>query len=83
MTSHEDIRRDAGAVTQAIAARAAALGPGDLTADAVTVAKHCLLDWFAVALAGLSEPLSRILLDEVADERGARQATIMGLCFHV
>jgi len=79
MTEHNDLRAEAGAVTEAIAARAASLRPDDLTADAVTLAKHCLLDWFAVALAGLREPLSRILLDEIADDGGAPQATIMGL----
>jgi len=79
MTQQTDLRTEASAVTEAIAARAASLRPDDLTSDTIKVAKHCLLDWFAVALAGMQEPLSAILLKEAAEEGGAPQATIMGL----
>src|SRR6185312_10056241 len=34
--------------------------------EAVTVAKQCLLDWLAVAIAGREKPLVRILIDELA-----------------
>ena len=37
-----------------------------LDAPAVKVAKQCILDWFGVTLAGLDEPVARILRDEIA-----------------
>lgn len=43
------------AVTLALAARASALRFEDLSADAVDLAGHCLLDWFAVTLAGAED----------------------------
>ena len=48
-----------------------------LPQDALTVAKQCVLDWFAVTLAGLDEPLARILREQ-AGEAGAGTATIVG-----
>ena len=41
------------------------------------VAKHCLLDWLGVALAGSREPLSEILAAEL-DASGSREATLFG-----
>jgi 2-methylcitrate dehydratase PrpD len=50
----------------------------DLTPQAVTVAKQCLLDWLGVTLAGRDEPLVRILLDEVAGETQAEECSLIG-----
>ena len=33
---------------------------------ALTVAKQCVLDWYGVTLAGSSEPVGRILREELA-----------------
>ena len=42
-----------------------------IPAEAVTVAHHCILDWFGCALAGSREPLSQMLRDELAADGGA------------
>ncbi|MGH2631782.1 MAG: MmgE/PrpD family protein, partial [Tepidiformaceae bacterium] len=49
----------------------------DLPAEAVTVAKQCVLDWLGVTIAGASEPLARILRDVAESEGGAGQATLI------
>src|SRR5215470_11163142 len=38
----------------------------ELDRAALTVAKQCILDWYGVTLAGLSEPVARILREEIA-----------------
>ncbi len=50
----------------------------DLPPDVVFLAKQCFLDWLGVTLAGSGEPLARILRDEVAEEGGNAQATLVG-----
>ena len=65
-------------VTAELADAAATLKASDLTPDALTMARHCLLDWFAVTIAGAAEPLVEILSDEVAVEGGNAQALIVG-----
>ena len=47
-----------------------------LDAPAITVAKQCILDWFGVALAGLEEPVARILRDEIAANSRGRSSII-------
>ncbi|MCP3937922.1 MAG: MmgE/PrpD family protein [Actinomycetia bacterium] len=42
----------------------------ELPADVVTVARHCVLDWFGCATAGSREPLASILRDEFVSESG-------------
>ncbi|GGC59533.1 MmgE/PrpD family protein [Chelatococcus reniformis] len=49
----------------------------ELPAAALTVARQCILDWFAVTLAGLEEPVARLLRDEVTPG-SAGAATIVG-----
>ncbi len=65
-------------ITAAIAERAAALRFADLTPDAVSVAGQCLLDWFAVTIAGASEPLVRMLVAEAIEEGGIERASLIG-----
>ena len=48
----------------------------DLPADVDTVARQCILDWFACAVAGSAEPLSRILREELVTAEG--EASIVG-----
>ena len=50
----------------------------DLPPDVVFLAKHCLLDWMGVTLAGHNEPLTHMLRDELAEQGGNPQATLVG-----
>ncbi len=55
------------------------LTDGGISPEARAVARHCLLDWFGCALAGASEPLSQIMLHQIAPlDRG--DATLVGRC---
>ncbi|MFN0147840.1 MAG: MmgE/PrpD family protein [Dehalococcoidia bacterium] len=69
---------DSVAVTAAIAQAVRGITYEALPADVRTIARHCLLDWFGVALAGGEEPLTRMLRAEVLDEGGAPQSTLLG-----
>lgn len=51
----------------------------DLPPDVVFLARQCVLDWAGVALAGSSQPLSGLLLDEILDQGGHQQATLVGI----
>jgi 2-methylcitrate dehydratase PrpD len=53
------------------------LETGETTPAARTWAKHAILDWFGVSIAGASEPLVDILVDEYARE-GEAACTIVG-----
>ena len=48
----------------------------DLSTEAVTVTKQCLMDFIGVALAGTQQPLARILLEEVEEQGGHPQASM-------
>jgi 2-methylcitrate dehydratase PrpD len=48
----------------------------DLPPDVATVARHCILDWFACTVAGSREPVARILRDELVDSDGP--ASVIG-----
>ncbi len=50
--------------------RFAKLRYSDLPRDVQTIAKHCVMDWFACALAGSSEPLAGLLRDEFGQRAG-------------
>jgi 2-methylcitrate dehydratase PrpD len=82
MTSIVEARGAAGATSQGLTATLAAacrevryetLPPG-----AIAVAKHCLLDWLGVTIAGSREPLAAILREQAIEEGGAAQATLVG-----
>ena len=62
-------------VTQNLAKDAADLQFQHIDADSLTVAKQCLIDWFAVTLAGAQEPLTAFLAAEAAEEGGRPRAT--------
>lgn len=49
-----------------------------LPADVVAIAKQCLLDWLGVTLAGSGEPAASIVREEVLDQGGHPQATLIG-----
>src|SRR5262245_3229079 len=65
-------------LTGELAVLARSLRYESLPADAVTTAKHCLLDWLGTTLAGSSEPLAAILRRQLAPARDAGEATLLG-----
>ena len=65
-------------LTQVLAGQAQALNYGELLAPVREIARQCVLDYLGVALAGAEDPLVRILLDEMAEAGGSRQAGIIG-----
>lgn len=65
-------------VTAEVTRRARSLRFDDLPPDVVEVAKHCVLDWFGVTLAGAAEPVTGILRDQALLEGGAPQAVLIG-----
>ena len=67
-----------GEVTRPLADFTMAMTFESLPQEAVEVAKHCLLDWIGVTIAGLEEPLTQILIEQVAADGGAAQATLIG-----
>jgi 2-methylcitrate dehydratase PrpD len=50
----------------------------DLPDDVKTLARQCLLDWLAVTLPGSREDLSRILVEEAAEQGGRPVASLIG-----
>ena len=65
-------------VTAEIAQRAAVLGWRDLPDDLVERTKQCLLDWFAVTLAGAQDELTDILIQEALEDGGKGPASLVG-----
>ena len=65
-------------VTQLLAERSATLRYDNIPAEVRELARQCVLDWFAVTLAGSREDLSRILLQEALEQGGHLQATLVG-----
>lgn len=49
-----------------------------LPPDAVTAAKHCLLDWLGTTLAGSREPLALILREQLHPTRDRGESTLLG-----
>lgn len=66
-------------VTQWLAQRASAIQRDDLPADAVKVARQCILDWYAVTIAGASEPAVTLLADELLADGAAPVASLFGI----
>ena len=65
-------------LTRVLADYASDLRFDELPADVRTVAKHCVLDWIGVTLAGSKEDAGRIVREEALAQGGAPQATILG-----
>lgn len=65
-----------GDLTRRLAADICAYTYEALPDAAVTYAKHCILDWFGVTIAGAKEPLSGILVDEFTGNSGSN--TLVG-----
>ena len=79
MSIAEQFDNDAGhrPLTQDLATWLAGFSAADLTPSARQWAKHALLDWIGVTVAGAQEPLVDILLDEYGDGHGGAM-TIVG-----
>src|SRR6266404_6247132 len=65
-------------VTAEIARRATALAWSDLPDDLVERTKQCLLDWFAVTVAGAQEELTDILIGEAIEDGAKGKASLVG-----
>lgn len=66
------------AVTSEIARRAAVLAWTDLPEDLIERTRQCLLDWFAVTVAGAQEELTDILVREALEDGAKGPATVVG-----
>ncbi len=66
------------AVTAEVVRRGSSVQFSQLPADVVAVAKHCVLDWVGVTVAGAGEPVTRMIRDFVLQEGSAPQATLVG-----
>lgn len=69
------------APTEGLSTWIASLQPGDISPTAKTWAKHALLDWFGVTIAGATEPLVDILVAEYGHE-AAGPCTVVGRGLH-
>ncbi len=65
-------------VTGKLAERIMATEYRSLPAEAKQVSKHCLLDFIGVTVAGSSEPLAKIVREQVREDGGFEQAGILG-----
>jgi 2-methylcitrate dehydratase PrpD len=65
-------------ITRALVGAVRNLRYDDLPNDAREVARHCVLDFFGVALAGAREPLVDFLVDSVAKPENASIASLIG-----
>ena len=65
-------------LTAVLAARVVESKWNDLEDDISERVKQCLLDWIAVTVAGASEPLVRILVEETADRDSKSVASLIG-----
>jgi 2-methylcitrate dehydratase PrpD len=50
----------------------------EVPAEALLVAKHCVLDWLGVTLAGAREPLVRIVYEQLCRPDGGTDAALLG-----
>ena len=64
--------------TQRLAERIATANYEDIPPAAREVAKQALMDFVGVTVAGMEEPLAQILCEEVDEEGGHPQATLIG-----
>lgn len=67
MTQRSDERKKDAACTSVLAEWISSVENTDISARAWESARHVMLDWTAVAIAGSSEPLVRLLVDEYGE----------------
>src|SRR6185295_13586352 len=66
------------AVTAELAKKAAHLAWNDFPDDLVERTKQCLLDWFAVTVAGAQDELTNILIREAMDDGATGKSSLVG-----
>jgi len=71
-------RLDAAELTRTLAERASSLRYDDLPGPVCEVARQCVLDYLACAVAGAGDELVLMLLAEMAEAGGAPQAGLIG-----
>ena len=64
--------------TARLAARVAASSFDGIPREAVEVSKQAILDYIGVTIAGMEEPLARILREDANEQGGYPQATVIG-----
>jgi 2-methylcitrate dehydratase PrpD len=64
--------------THTLAERACAIGYDALPEPALELARQCVLDYFAVGLAGADDELGRFLLEDALEAGGSAQAGVIG-----
>jgi 2-methylcitrate dehydratase PrpD len=69
---------DSVPLTATLAEQVAATRYDDLPDDVRALARQCVLDWLAVTLAGSREELSRIMVEEAAEQGGRPVASLIG-----
>ncbi|MDX1432059.1 MAG: MmgE/PrpD family protein [Gammaproteobacteria bacterium] len=75
-TALQEVRTDG--LTHRLSEYTSSLRYETLPEDVRAIARHCILDWFGVTLAGSREDTARIVLAEALEQGGAAQATLVG-----
>lgn len=65
--------------TQRLLAAARRVGGVALPEEVSSVAKHCVLDWLGVTLAGAREPAARIVLEQLVRGDRGEEARLLGI----
>lgn len=66
------------AVTRWLAQRASSMTLENMPAAALTVARQCILDWYAVTIPGATEPAVRILAEDLLHDGASPVASLVG-----
>src|SRR5262249_22246313 len=65
-------------ITGTIARAASEVAFDSLPDEILELSRQCLLDWLGVTIAGTREPLVQILVDEILEQGGHPQASLIG-----
>ena len=64
--------------TRDLGSMAANLSSSDLSENAISWAKHCILDWIAVTVGGAHDELTKKIISVALDEEAIGKARIVG-----
>jgi len=78
MSAPGDLRDRASSQTAELASFAARLRFGELPADVIAKAKICFRDALACCLFGVTQPWTRMLIEQAVEEGGAPRAAVIG-----